>query len=151
MMRKFINIITESQSRSYYHGSCDKLSVGTRLVPRPDYENNWSGTDFYTALERYRPDGMLAHKDAVFMCANEDDIDLAGGCTDWLFTVEPDTRIERHDLNWSSEVSMLVSDGAPEEQIKVAALNYWNGVPHHDENVWEYLTTGAVIVAVEEY
>ncbi len=32
-----------------------------------------------------------------------------------------------------------------------AAKNYWNGVPHHDENVWEYLTPKAEILKVEEY
>ena len=33
----------------------------------------------------------------------------------------------------------------------VAAANYWNGTPHYNEQVWEYLTPFAKIISVEEY
>ena len=151
-MRKYIALV-ETMQRKFYHGSSTKLPVGTVLTPRGDaYEAEWKNTDFYTPLEYYRPANMLSHKDSVFMCDNPDDVDLAGGATDWLFTVEPLGPVQRHDLNWGSAVSVLVSDDPDNiEEIKQAAENYWNGVPHHDENVWEYLTTSAKIIAVEEY
>lgn len=144
--------ITENKKR-YYHGSMNELPVGTILTPRNDYENNWGSTDFYAALEKYRPAGMLAHKDSVFMCDNDEDVDLAGGGTDWLFIVEPQGTVQRHDLNWGSEVSMLVSDGYDIDSTEVAnaAKNYWEGTPHPAESVWEYLTPAAKIVSVEEY
>jgi hypothetical protein len=137
----------------YYHGSYQKLPVGTILTPRDDYENDWGSTDFYAALEKYRPADKLSHKQSVFMVADPDDIDLAGGATDWMLTVVPMGKIQRHDINWGSEISVLISDGhtIDSEQVANAAANYWNGVPHTNESVWEYLTTNAKVVAVEEY
>jgi len=141
-------------SPTYYHGSMDHLPVGTVLKPRgADYEHDWAHTDFYTALEQYRPSNMLSHKNAVFMVADPDDVDLAGGGTEWLFTVKPLGPVSKHDVNWSSEISMLRDDGhdVDSPEVKKAALNYWHGVPHPNESVWEYLTPAAEIIAVEEY
>ena len=139
----------------FYHGSSDKLSVGTILTPRmDDYEKEWMHTDFYKPLEKYRPSNMLSHKESVFSVGDEDDVDLAGGATDWLFTVKPlGEKIEKHDLNWSSEICGLVGDGQDinSPNVKKAALNYWNGVPHYNEQVWEYLSRRAEILSVEEY
>lgn len=138
----------------FYHGSMDYLPVGTILTPRSEeYEKDWGHTDFYQALEYYRPSDLLAHKQAVFMVGTEDDADLAGGGTNWLFAVKPLGPVQRHDMNWSSEISTLIDQGyqIDDDEIKRAALNYWNGIPHHDENVWEYLAPKAQILAVEEY
>lgn len=146
--------INEIKNHQYYHGSYTEMPVGTILTARGEnYHNDWSDTDFYNILEYYRPSNKLAHKDSVFMVADEDDIDLAGGATDYMFTLVPLGKVSKHDLNWSSEISSLVSDGhdVNSKEVKKAALNYWNSVPHHDENVWEYLTPKAKIIKVEEY
>jgi hypothetical protein len=149
----------------FYHGSMEHLPVGTILTPRgEDYERDWAHNEFYQSLETYRPEGMLSHKDAVFMCDNPDDIDNAGGGTEYLFTVVPLGAVQKHDINWGSEIECIVSDhygddgdedvstsSEVENKIKQCALNYWNGVPHTDESVWEYLTPRAQITAVEEY
>lgn len=143
----------ENRQTVFYHGSNDELPVGTILTPRDNYEQNWGKTDFYEPLEKYRPLSMLSHNQSVFMCDNPDDIDAAGGGTEWLFTVEPLGVVQRHDLNWGSEISLLISEGhdliSPE--VKEAAMNYWNGLPHHSESLWEYLTPKARILKVEEY
>jgi len=138
---------------TYYHGSMDYLPVGTILTPRDDYEKRWGDTDFYYILEKYRPKDMISHSSAVFMVGNDEDLDLAGGGTEYVFTIVPNGKVERHDLNWGSEISMLVSNGLSQEseEIKLAAYNYWAGVPHKDESVWEYLCTSATITHVEEY
>ncbi len=151
-MREIMNRLNEDQ-QFYYHGSYEDLPVGTVLTPRENYEENWQHTDFYHALEKYRPNNMLAHKDAVFLCDNPEDIDVAGGATDYLLTVIPHQRIERHDLNWGSEISGLISDGydIDSPEVKSAAQNYWNGIPSENEVVWEYLTPSATIVKSEEY
>lgn len=150
----FYSIINENTTpKRFYHGSMTELPVGTILKPNVNYEENWSTTDFYAVLEHYRPKDMLCHKNSVFMCGNDEDVDLAGGGTDYLFVVEPLGKIEKHDLNWSSEISMLISDGLKIDDPKVieAARNYWNGTPHYNEQVWEYLTPFAKIISVEEY
>lgn len=147
-----ITRISELSKKKYFHGSGIELPVGTILVPQENYEANWQHIDFYPILEKYRPKNMLAHKDAVFMCDNEDDVDLAGGSTEYLFTVVPLGKVEKHDLNWSSEISCLVGDNPKDwNKIKEAADNYWAGVPHFNESVWEYLTPSAKILKVEEY
>ena len=147
------NEFLKESPTTYYHGSMTELPVGTVLTPRNTYEDNWGKTDFYHALEKYRPANMLSHKQSVFMCVNDEDVDLAGGGTEWLFTVKPNGPVEKHDMNWSSEISMLIGDGydinSPE--VAQAAANYWAGVPHTDEQVWEYLTPSATILSVEEY
>ena len=137
----------------FYHGSSDNLTVGTILVPRDkDYESDWKDTGFYGILEKYRPVGMIAHKDAVFMCGNDDDLDCAGGGTDYVFTLQPLGPVEKHSFNWGSDINCLSENSVKNAAlIEEAAKNYWQGVPHHSEDVWEYLTTSAKILAVEEY
>ena len=139
--------------QKFYHGSMEELPVGTILTPRDNYEQNWSNTDFYKPLEMYRPSNMLSHSKSVFMVGHEDDIDLAGGGTEWIFIVKPLGIVQKHDMNWSSEISMLTSDGLglDSPEVKKAAHNYWTGVPHYNEQVWEYLTTSAKILSVEPY
>ena len=54
-------------STTYYHGSNNKLPVGTILSPRhSEYESDWGDTSFYQILEKYRPTDKLSHKDSVF-------------------------------------------------------------------------------------
>ena len=84
-----------------------------------------------------------------------DDIDLAGGATDHIYLVEPMGKPEPHDVNWLSEIDLIMSDAWDEgtqeseetiEKVKNAALNYWNGVPHYNESVWEFLVPSAKII-----
>ena len=64
---KAIEFIIESNN-TFYHGSTKRLPVGTILRPRDDYEDAWRNVDFYAALEKYRPQNKLSHKQSVFMC-----------------------------------------------------------------------------------
>jgi len=155
-MKTFKQILREYEGKGvkkYFHGSENELPVGTILTPRGDeYEKDWGSTSFYEPLEKYRPSNYLAHKDAVFMVDDKDIIDLVGSATDFIFTVIPLGPVEKHDLNWGSEISGLIDGGEDinSEKIKQAALNYRNGVPHYNETLWEYLTTSARIVKVED-
>jgi hypothetical protein len=132
----------------YFHGSDRLLSIGTILRPQPGYVERWGHTPFYQVLETYRPPRMLAHHEAVFMCDNEDDIDCAGGATDYIYVVKPMGKVTRHDLNWSSQIDCDFSDGAGKNELGLLALHYWGGQPHENESVWEYLTPSAIIVGI---
>lgn len=135
----------------YLHASLEELDVGTILKPRDDYKNHWGDTDFYLSLEKYRPPNMKPHHKSVFMCTSIDDLD---NCMEgiYLFEVKPLGIIQKHDMNWSTEISCLAGDGADETKIKQAAQNYWNGVPHSSsEPLWEYLTSSAEILKVHFY
>ena len=129
---------------TYYHGSDDELEVGTILKP----QGRTDGIPNFLILEKYRPSHMLSQKDVVFLVKDDDDIDNVGGGTDFLFTVTPLGKVEKHNLGWSTELSGLES-GNPEKEEEFAN-NYWNAVPHPN-GVWEYLTTSAKIIKVEEY
>lgn len=138
----------------FYHGSGKKLKEGDVLTGRgDDYEASWSSTDFYEILERERPEEMTAHKEAVFMVGHPDDVDLAGGSTEWCAEMIPEGVVSRHDLNWSSEISLLLSEGKAKDsqEVREAAEKYWRGEPHPNEQVWEYLARSAKVVRVEEW
>ena len=88
------------------------------------------------------------------MCDNPDDIDNAGWANDHIYLVSPQGKVEKHDVNWLSEIDFIMSEawdnGIQEEQetidkVQNAALNYWDGVPHYNESVWEYLVPSAKV------
>lgn len=138
----------------YFHGSMERLEPGLVMRGRGSaYVADWGDTDFYAILEARRPIGALSQCDVVFAVTDPDDIDLAGGGTEWIFELEPMGAVSRHDLNWSSEISMLVSDGyaVNSPAVLAAADNYWAGVPHPNESVWEYMMPTARILAVFPY
>lgn len=138
----------------FFHGSHDPFEPDFLLAPRgAAYEADWKSTDFYAALERHRPADRLAHAQAVFLVGDPDDVDLAGGSTEWCLEVEPVGAVTRHDLNWGSEVSSLVSDGhdIDSRPVREAAEAYWRGDRHPDESVWEYLCAGARVLRCEPW
>lgn len=140
--------------RIFYHGSYDAIDDGTVLKGRGDaYEADWKHTDFYPVLERYRPETFVPHRDAVFLVDDIDDIDNAGGATEWVIEVIPAGEVTRHDMNWSSEISCLLSDGhdAASPKVAEAAGNYWRGVEHPDGALWEYLAREAMVVTSYEF
>lgn len=137
----------------FYHGSMSFLDIGTILRPSPSYAENWSFTDFYAALEYHRPADKIPHRDAVFMCGSEDDVDISGGGNQWLFELRPFGQIMKHDQNWSSAICCLVGNGfsIDSPQVALAADAYWSGAPHPDEQVWEYLCLKAEILKVSRF
>ena len=135
----------------YYHGSSYHLPVGTILHPQDDHEERWSLEHFYHPLERYRPYGLLSHRDSVFMCDKVDDVELAKDYVDYIFVVKPLGRVERHDLMFGRDICSLISSGfsIDDDLVKDLAHRYWNGECHPKHNVWEYLTTSAEIIKVK--
>ena len=139
--------------RKFYHGSFDEFEVGEILTPgEDDYEEHWGHNHWYQALEKYRPMENRPHAWSVFMVDNLDDVDVAGGGTEYVYEVEPAGDVERHDINWATELSYLFDKGfdVKSDEVKEAALNYWKGVPHPNESVWEYIAPKARIVGILE-
>lgn len=133
----------------FFHGTSAPLETNYILEGRGDsYESDWGHTDFYQVLEKYRPPGFLSHKEAVFLCHHPDHIDAAGGNTDYICEMKVLGSIDRHDMNWSSQISILMSEGHTDSQeIQECAYNYWHGVPHPDDNMWEYLTQKVIVLS----
>jgi hypothetical protein len=139
----------ESGNHRYFHGSGIWLPIGTILRPSPDYEKNWGPTELYPILERYRPATYRRQADSVFMCSDED-LDAAGGGTNWVFVVRPLGPVTRHDLNWGSRICCGISDGEKEPTLLQFARNYWAGTPSYDP-LWEYLTPSAEVLSVQPF
>jgi len=137
---------------THWHASAVELPVGTILSPRPEYESRWASYCAGRVLEDARPDGMLAHRDAVFLCDNQQDTDNCGGQTEWLFGIVVDAETQRHDLAWASEIESLISNGWPSDCPRIAELarRYWTGEPSPDP-VWEHLVPRAVVASVEPW
>ena len=106
----------------------------------------WGGNPFYEKLLFYKPSNRLGNHDSVFMCDNIDDIDNAGGATNYIYRVKPIGNMEKHDVNWMSEMDIALEEERSIDEIKKIAYNYWNGVPHFNENVWEYVSPRAEIM-----
>lgn len=135
--------------RTYYLGGSQPLDPGVVIKGRGErFEGKWTEASSFWALERHRPEHCLPHRDSVFLVASVDDIDNAGGCTDWCVEVQPGDRLSRHDLNWSMEVSSLLrgGHGPDSDAVKAAAASYWNGVERGAGSVWEYLTEKAIVI-----
>jgi hypothetical protein len=136
-----------NNSFEYYHGSYDELSIGTILRPRDDYDSHWYDLDCKSILEKYRPANQLPFSQVVFMCDNVDDIDNAGGATDYIYLVKPVGQIWRHDVGWQTAITIAMENNPREEDLKSMADHYWQGLPNHQYGpVWEYCARGAVIV-----
>lgn len=138
-----------------YHASRLYHPIGEMLVPMPGYDSRWGMCSFYRILESLKPEGMLSHHQAVFLCDNMDDLDNAGGIIDFIYAVSPEAVPERHDMFWSTKITCLADElGLPLEQciqhpdIIAAAHNYWQSIAS-DMPLWEYLVPKAVVLALE--
>jgi len=144
-----------SKSIKYYHGSYNPLPIKTILSSKNGNFMDSFNDDSHIKLEQFKPNNYLSRNNAVYMTDNPDDIDIAGGSTEFIYIVQPLGKIEKHDLNWMSEIDLIISEAIENnqqeddetiEKVKNAAINYWNGTPHYNESLWEYLTPSAIII-----
>lgn len=153
-MNNFDELVEGFLNKEYFHGSVDKFPNGTVLLPEKGHMLQ-TKMDSHFKLEAFRSPNFLSRNDAVYLAQDVDDIDLAGGSIDHVYLVEPIGRVERHDVNWLSEIESIMTyareEGTIEDEetfegIENAALNYWNGVPHYNESIWEFLVPRAKII-----
>ena len=138
----------------YYHSSDLSPTIGTVFQGRGDaYKSEWESTSFYNSLELYRPKDKTAHKDAVFVCNDLESLQYCGGLEETILILKIEGGISWHDMNWSTEISSLVSDGILVENrlVREASENYWSGKPHTREPLWEGIARKAIVVAVFDY
>ena len=131
-----------------FHGSYDDENipeVGDTLSGREEeYEKDWQTMGYvYKRLEELRPEDCIAHKNAVFMCDNVQDIDNCGGGTDIVMIVIPYGDVFRHDLSWLTLAEMALEEN-DHEAIDSCIKSYWAG--ERNEGVFEYLARGAFII-----
>ncbi len=140
-------------SLTYFHGSGIALPKGTILVPRGI--EGWKNDPSHLKVEAFRPHQFLSREKAVFMSQDLDELDLSGASTNHVYEVQPLGPVQKHDINWLSEIDMVISelaDGRDQEdedvieEIEKIAKKYWMGEPYDGESVWEFLTPSAKVI-----
>jgi hypothetical protein len=61
------------------------------------------------------------------------------------------TRVTKTEFETDDGVIHNIPFELDDPKVIEAASNYWNGTPHYNEQVWEYLTPFAKIISVEKY
>jgi hypothetical protein len=135
-------------SKVFYHGSSEELDLETILTPQEDGYVQTIEDPNEDILEDMRPSDKISRHEAVFMVDDIDLIDAVGGYIDYVYSVEPEGKVEKSDLAWVTEMDMVDDMDTKREY----AMNYWNGIPFHDDKMsaFEYRTTKAEVISLEE-
>lgn len=140
-----------ASTRRLWHGSATGLAVGDVLRPGSGGYVASTDPELEALFEAHRPVGAIPRAEAVYLVAREENIDAAGGATDWISLVEvsPGEPMDRHDLAWYSDAQCCLCDGDTESAAD-CARSYWSGERHHDRSasLFEYLCGSARVVRV---
>jgi hypothetical protein len=133
-----------------YHGSRERLDIGTVLRPREGGYMSLPDEDIASVediLEKHRPEGKIPRHESVFMLDDPGRIEKAGGRGDHVYVVEPIGAVEASDLGWYAELSVYWID-MPEDERRGFAEGYWSGdpFPGRKKNLYEYRTRAAEVV-----
>jgi len=130
-----------------YHGSYGEIGIGTVLTARAGGYAVSADADLEGLFERHRPEGCIPRREAVFLVADPDLIDAAGGYTDFIYEVEADAP-QGHDLAWYTEAQSRMEDGDMDGAAE-AARCYWAGAPFpdSDSSLTEFLARSATVMA----
>ena len=140
--------------KPFYHGTYGYHQAGTVWSGRgASYHDEWSLLSHYEALHANAPEGAIAHRDAVFMCDNVNDIDTCGGATEVVALMRPLGPVTRHDICWTGHISLLLDEGRgiDDPEVVAACHGYWAGAPMGPTPIWEYITTRAEVLACCDY
>ena len=131
----------------YYHGSNTKLRLGDAIYPNPKgYTNAHEVRALEDLFESVKPANIeFSRKDCVFLCDCEEDIDNAGGHTDYIYKVDLESGFtEKSDMSWYTKSSVQLADGNI-KGAKKSAEKYWSG--EANEGVYEYRTDEVLIIS----
>lgn len=144
----------------FFHGSTKKLNIGDFLVPQKNgyvsgecVDDPEKDAHFRTEkiLELYKPETAISRLNSVFMVADPDEIDAAGGYTNAIYIVEPEGTVLRCNMAWYSELYCYCFDENVDENIvKEIAKKYWAGTPKGEDDLFEFLCKKAKIISVYE-
>jgi len=137
---------------SLYHGSNKRMKLGTIITSRSDgYTSMESEREIEDLFEKYKPANKISRKNCVYMVSNPDDIDAAGGYSDYIYMVNPIGPIDKSDLSWYAEVDGLLHDKNKNIKIiKSYINNYWTGVQYKtkEHSLFEYRANSAKIIEI---
>lgn len=133
-----------------FHGSRKNFPIGFRLLPQKDgYTSYQEVQNIENLFEKYKPENKTSRKLSVFLTDNVNKIDEAGGYTDYIYAVKPESTPEASDLAWYSEADSLYDEEeSPSKELLNAIAMYWNGTPYHDSSKsnFEYRCKSSLII-----
>lgn len=153
---KFTAKFLRNASQLLYHGSQKKFPVGFVLLPQSDGYAASPDEDIANTervLEAHRPAHCLPRNQSVFMVANPDEIDSAGGYLDFVYTVEPVGKVEKNDMDWYVRVACVIWDDVNHPEAIRLSKGYWSGKPweHNSKHsLFEYRAQSAEVVQLVE-
>ena len=147
--------VIKKPKRFLVHGSKKKFPVGFVLLPQSDgYVASIEAEEHEAIFEQYRPPECLSRSQSVYMLGstNIQYIDHAGGYNDYVYEVKHQGKVERNDMGWYSEISMLMHFDVNDPELITIVENYWKGVrfPRRVNALWEYRSPSAIVVRLVE-
>lgn len=135
----------------FFHGSHQAFPLGYTLRPQKNgYCQATENKSFEALVESLRPADKLSRYKSVFVCADADLIDAAGGYTDCIYEVEVGVVIEGSDLGWYTEAAAYFT-GEQDHDLEMAKAlieRYWSGEPYKvsEFSCFEYRTPSAKVI-----
>lgn len=140
--------------KQLFHGSYKSFPIGFRLLPQNDgYTSYEEVQEIEQLFEQYRPEHKTPRKQSVFLTDDINNIDGAGGYTDYIYVVNPESTPEASDLAWYSEAGSIYSDEqCVSDRLIEAIENYWNGTSYHtpSQSNFEYRCKSATILSIHD-
>jgi hypothetical protein len=141
-------------TEKFYHGTYKSYPMGFELKSQRDgYVQQEEHKDFETLIDRLRPEGRISRFESVFLTADPDLIDCAGGYIDVIYEVTPSSNPQRSDLAWYSDAWYEFETENPDmSKINDLIVKYWSGVPYEkpENSNMEYLVRSAKVARVFE-
>lgn len=139
----------------YFHGSQQAFPLNFILRPQANGYCHWpENAAFEAFVESLRPEEKLSRSKSVFLCAETDLIDAAGGYVDCIYEVRPGPCVQGSDLAWYSEASSYFGSDRDGDVERASDLirRYWSGEPYvsAENSCFEYRTWNAKIIRYEE-
>ena len=139
----------------YFHGSPQAFPLNFILRAQADGYCHWAENAGFEALvESLRPADKLSRLKSVFLCAETDLIDAAGGYLDCIYEVKPGARVEGSDLAWYSDAAGYFDGGRAGDMERSIELiqRYWSGASYikSGNSCFEYRTISAKVIRYEE-
>jgi hypothetical protein len=152
---KFTSKFLNKAAQRLYHGSQKKFPVGFVLLPQNDgyavsQDEDISNTE--RILEAHRPANCLSRSKSVFMVADPSEIDFAGGYLDFVYSVVPEGKVEKNDMDWYGQLSCVIWDSEDDPEAVRLAQGYWSGKPaeNPENSLFEYRAPSAKVVELVE-
>src|SRR5271157_3270029 len=145
--KKLLNLRTGAALK-LYHGSKKQFQPGDILTPRSDgYFSDPDTRQHEEIVERNRPEGALPRSNSVYMVADPEEIDRAGGYENYVYEVEPIGNVEKNDLEWYGQISSYEWEGDENPEADKMAQGYWSGLELGGNwTLYEYRAPQAKIV-----